>query len=73
MGRLVLSTLHVNSARDAETRLLDLGVEKYIVDSVLRGVLAQSLEIAAEPGEPGEGRTAGKTGKRVLRYDLIRL
>ena len=52
IGRLVLSTLHVNSAHEATTRLLDLGVERYLVEAVLRGVLAQRLEVKAA----GNGR-----------------
>ena len=44
VGRLVVSTLHVNSAEEATVRLRDLGVEAYLVGSVLRGVLAQSLD-----------------------------
>ncbi|MEM6550290.1 MAG: GspE/PulE family protein [Pseudomonadota bacterium] len=44
IGRLVLSTLHVSRPEEAVTRLVDLGVDRYIVDAVLRGVLAQRLE-----------------------------
>ena len=42
-GHLVLSTLHTNTAAAAITRLLDMGVEDYLLTSVLRGVLAQRL------------------------------
>ena len=42
-GHLVFSTLHTNSAASAVTRLLDLGVEPYLVASTLVGVLAQRL------------------------------
>ena len=42
-GHLVLSTLHTNSAAAAITRLRDMGVEDYLLTSVLRGVLAQRL------------------------------
>jgi len=42
-GHLVLSTLHTNSAVSAVTRLRDMGLEDYLVSSVLRGVLAQRL------------------------------
>lgn len=42
-GRLVLSTIHTNSAAAAITRLRDMGVESYLLSSTLRGVLAQRL------------------------------
>ena len=42
-GHLVLSTLHTNSAAATVTRLLDMGVEDYLVTSTLNGILAQRL------------------------------
>jgi general secretion pathway protein E len=42
-GHLVLSTLHTNSAAATVTRLLDMGVEDYLVTSTVNGVLAQRL------------------------------
>jgi general secretion pathway protein E len=42
-GHLVLSTLHTNSAAAAITRLVDMGVESYLLASTLKGVLAQRL------------------------------
>ncbi len=42
-GHLVFSTLHTNDAPGAITRLQDMGVEAYLVASVLEGVLAQRL------------------------------
>ena len=42
-GHLVLSTVHTNSAAATVTRLLDMGVEKYLLASCLKGVLAQRL------------------------------
>jgi len=42
-GHLVLSTLHTNDACGAVTRLLDMGVEDYLIASTLIGVLAQRL------------------------------
>ena len=42
-GHLVFSTLHTNDAPSAVTRLLDLGIESYLVASSLIGVLAQRL------------------------------
>jgi general secretion pathway protein E len=42
-GHLVLSTLHTNSAAGAVTRLLDMGVDDYLLCSTVNGVLAQRL------------------------------
>ena len=42
-GHLVLTTLHTETAAAAVPRLLDLGVEGYLLRSVLRGVIAQRL------------------------------
>lgn len=42
-GHLVLSTLHTNDAPSAITRLLDMGIEPFLVASSLTGVLAQRL------------------------------
>ena len=42
-GHLVFSTLHTNDAASAVTRLLDLGIEPYLVASSLMGVQAQRL------------------------------
>jgi general secretion pathway protein E len=65
-GHLVFSTLHTNDAPGAVTRLLDMGVEPYLIASVLEGVLAQRLVrlVCAgcrQPSEPdvGELRALG--------------
>jgi general secretion pathway protein E len=42
-GHLVLSTLHTNDAAGAATRLIDMGVEPFLVASSLLGVIAQRL------------------------------
>jgi general secretion pathway protein E len=42
-GHLVLTTLHTETAAAAVPRMLDLGVEGYLLRSVLRGVVAQRL------------------------------
>jgi general secretion pathway protein E/type IV pilus assembly protein PilB len=42
-GHLVFSTLHTNDAPGAFTRLVDMGVEPYLVASTVEGVLAQRL------------------------------
>lgn len=42
-GHLVFATLHTNDAPSAFTRLIDMGVEEFLVASTVRGVLAQRL------------------------------
>lgn len=42
-GHLVLATLHTNDAASAVTRLLDMGIEPFLLSSSLLGVLAQRL------------------------------
>jgi type II secretory ATPase GspE/PulE/Tfp pilus assembly ATPase PilB-like protein len=42
-GHLVFSTLHTNTAIGAITRMIDLGVEKFLLSSAILGVMAQRL------------------------------
>ncbi len=42
-GHLVFSTLHTNSAIEAIPRLMDMGIESYLITSALSGVVAQRL------------------------------
>ena len=42
-GHLVLATIHTNDSVSAITRMIDMGVESYLLASTLRGVLAQRL------------------------------
>ncbi|MEZ5451895.1 MAG: type II secretion system ATPase GspE [Thiothrix sp.] len=42
-GHLVLSTLHTNDAASGITRLLDMGIEDYLLTSTVNGILAQRL------------------------------
>ncbi|MBP1729895.1 MAG: putative ral secretion pathway protein (Type traffic warden ATPase) [Deltaproteobacteria bacterium] len=42
-GHLVFSTLHTNDAPSSITRLLDMGVENFLLSSTVRGILAQRL------------------------------
>jgi general secretion pathway protein E len=61
-GHLVLSTLHTNDAPTAVTRLLDLGVPAYLLNSTLLGVMAQRLvrtlcPHCKQPAEPPDDET----------------
>ena len=48
-GHLVLSTLHTNDAPSATLRLIDMGVEPYLIAATLMGVLAQRLSRKVDP------------------------
>jgi general secretion pathway protein E len=48
-GHLVLSTLHTNNAAGGITRLLEMGVEDYLLTSTINGILAQRLVRRLEP------------------------
>ena len=48
-GHLVLSTLHTNDAPSAITRLINMGMEDYLLSSTIIGILAQRLVRAACP------------------------
>jgi general secretion pathway protein E len=49
-GHLVLSTLHTNNAAGGITRLLDMGVEDYLLSSTVNGILGQRLVRKIEAG-----------------------
>jgi general secretion pathway protein E len=49
-GHLVLSTLHTNNAAGGITRLLDMGVEDYLLSSTVNGILGQRLVRKVEAG-----------------------
>ena len=56
-GHLILSTLHTNDAATAVTRLLDMGVEDYLLTSTVNGIAGQRLlrklcDGCSEPYEP---------------------
>jgi type II secretory ATPase GspE/PulE/Tfp pilus assembly ATPase PilB-like protein len=55
-GHLVFSTLHTNDSAGAIARLIDMGIEPYLVASSLQGVVAQRLvrRICASCAEPAE-------------------
>ncbi len=78
-GHLLLTTLHTNTAAGAIARLLDMGVEPYLLASVVRGVLGQRLvgllcpecrrPAAAEGGERELLRRAGiAAGGEITLY-----
>ena len=72
-GHLVFSTLHTNDAPSAATRLEDLGIDKSLVDSTLRLVVAQRLVKREGGGRIGifEMWSPGKTISRTMRDDAM--
>ncbi|MGE5197698.1 MAG: GspE/PulE family protein, partial [Deltaproteobacteria bacterium] len=70
-GHLVFSTLHTNDAASAITRLIDMGIEPFLIASCLNGAVAQRLirvlcpkckKIADEKISPGKGPTYQSVG-----------
>jgi general secretion pathway protein E len=66
-GHLVLSTIHTNSAAATITRLLDMGVEDYLLASSLKGVLAQRLVRTLCPSCATKANVSDVEGDRLLR------
>ena len=62
-GHLVLATLHTNDAPGAVTRLIDMGIEPYLLASTLNGVLAQRLvrKLCNECKQPYEPAAAERS------------
>jgi general secretion pathway protein E len=70
-GHLVFSTLHTNDAPGAITRLIDMGIEPYLVAATVQGILAQRLvrvtcRDCAVPIAPDD-KALGTLGTRHLR------
>jgi len=68
-GHLVFSTLHTNDAAGAATRLVDIGIEPYLVASSLQGVLAQRLvrKVCPHCAGPQTVESLGELERRILR------
>ncbi len=72
-GHLVFSTVHTRDAAGAITRLTELGVERFLLSSVLRGVLAQRLVRCICPHCAVEGfLSAGQVDALQLKIPLER-
>jgi type IV pilus assembly protein PilB len=67
-GHLVFSTLHTNDAPSAVARLIDIGVQPFLVASSVRAIMAQRLirRLCSECKEPGE---LSETELRALRIE----
>ncbi len=69
-GHLVLSTLHTNNAAGGITRLLDMGVEDYLLTSTINGILGQRL---VRRLEPTHAQRYEASDEEIERFDLRRL
>ncbi len=73
-GHLVFSTLHTNSAAGALTRLVDMGVDGYLIGATIRAVVAQRLLRRNCPVCGGSGcdpcRGTGYSG-RTVTYEIL--
>ena len=71
-GHLVFSTLHTNDAPGAVTRLLDMGLEQFLVTSTLTGVLAQRLvrSLCPQCRVPYEASDEDLAALRLQREEL---
>ncbi|WP_040212473.1 GspE/PulE family protein [Clostridium polynesiense] len=67
-GHLVLSTLHTNDAPSSILRLVDMGIEPYLVSTAVSGVIAQRLVKKICP-KCREEYEAGKYEKSILGID----
>lgn len=69
-GHLVFSTLHTNDAPSAITRLLDMGVENFLLSSTVRGILAQRLVRVICPScKEKDTSTAGAEELNLIGFD----
>jgi len=68
-GHLVFSTLHTNDAPSAVTRLLDMGVQPFLLSSTIRGILAQRLVRVICPACEEEDANAG-TSEELSLLDI---
>lgn len=71
-GHLVFSTLHTNDAPGAVTRLLDMGLEPFLISSTLTGVLAQRLvrSLCPDCRQPYEATPADLAALQARAADL---
>ncbi|MBJ6980283.1 MULTISPECIES: type II secretion system ATPase GspE [unclassified Luteimonas] len=68
-GHLVLSTLHTNNAAGGITRMLDMGVEDYLLTSTINGILAQRL---VRRLEPTHAERYPASPEEIAKFDLRR-
>jgi general secretion pathway protein E len=71
-GHLVFSTLHTNDSASAITRLIDLGVQPFLIGATVIGVLAQRLvrTLCTSCKQPDDGTTAEMIDEMVKPWRL---
>lgn len=67
-GHLVFSTVHTNDAPSAYTRLVDLGVEEFLLNAALVSIVAQRL---VRKVCPDCGDTPANASELIQKYDLL--
>ena len=77
-GHLVFTTIHANNSSSTLTRLLDMGVPKYKINSSIRGIIAQRLMrkvcphcSVERPISENESRLTGIKPNTVIRYGNV--
>ncbi len=70
-GHLVISTLHTNSTSASITRLIDMGVEPYLIGDAVVGIIAQRLVRRLCP-KCKVGRQATEEEKKMLGIDVTK-
>ncbi|MEE9447084.1 MAG: type II secretion system ATPase GspE [Arenicellales bacterium] len=78
-GHLVLSTLHTNTAVGAVTRLMDMGVEPFLIASSLLGVMSQRLvrtlcvncKESVTPDQAQRAQLGVKEGEKITIYQPV--
>ena len=76
-GHLVFSTLHTNDAAGAYTRVIDMGVEPFLVGATVEGIMAQRLARrlcphCKEPWTPRPDETPHDFPKELLEAEIFK-
>jgi len=74
-GHLVLSTLHTNDAASSITRMIDMGIEPYLISSCIAGVIAQRLvrKLCTECREEYEPMESERTVLKLEPGEAVKL
>jgi general secretion pathway protein E len=70
-GHLVLSTIHTNDAAGGVTRMLDMGVEDYLLTSTVNAILAQRLVRTLDPASREAYRVLPEVAEELKLHDLV--
>lgn len=70
-GHLVFSTIHTNDAAGGAARLLDIGIEPFLIASAVRAFIAQRLVRLICPACKGEDTEIGEEVKKKIREEIV--